>query len=103
MIAFDIMDSFGVTVMQSLPSVEPFITPEQSRNTFVFEIELPPLVPGEYRVSAWIGPHNLETFDIVNDGIAFEIQDSPSPGRTFPHTPDHGFIVPKTVFEIKKM
>jgi lipopolysaccharide transport system ATP-binding protein len=54
-------------------------------------------------VSAWIGPHNLETFDIVNDGIAFEIQDSPSPGRTFPHTPDHGFIVPKTVFEIKKM
>jgi len=102
-IAFDIMDSLGATIMQSLPSAEPFITPQNSKNNFNFEIELPPLVPGEYRVTAWIGPHNLETFDAVIDGIAFEIQESPSPGRTFPHTPDHGFIVPNTSIEMKNI
>ena len=102
-IAFSIKDSFGSTIMQSLPSVEPFITVENSKKKFVFEIELPPMVPSEYLVTAWIGPHNLETFDVVPESIAFEIQDSPSQGRTFPHTPDHGFIVPNTTTAIESL
>lgn len=100
-VAFDIADSMGATIMQSLPSVEPFITAGNSKKRFLFDIELPPLVPGRYHVSAWIGPHNLETYDFVREAIAFEIQESPSAGRTFPHTPDHGFIVPHTTFQIQ--
>jgi hypothetical protein len=31
---------------------------------------------------------------MVTEVVAFEIVDTPTPGRTFPHTKDHGFIVP---------
>jgi lipopolysaccharide transport system ATP-binding protein len=102
-VAFDITDSLGVPIMQALPSLEPFINRENSHKRFCFEIDLPPLVPGQYWLSAWIGPHNTETFDFVKEVVGFEILESPTPGRTVPHTPDHGFLVPPSTFKIKSV
>ena len=90
--SFDIADVLGTVFMQAYPSVEPFI---RSDRKFCFNIQLPPLVPGRYLVTCWIGPHNTETYDYCRECVGFEILDSPTAGRAFPHTPDHGFLVPK--------
>ena len=57
-------------------------------------VELPPLVPGQYAVSVWLGSHMNETLDEVKEAVEFQITESPTPGRVFPHTRDHGFAVP---------
>ncbi|MBK8316962.1 MAG: hypothetical protein IPL01_24305 [Acidobacteria bacterium] len=59
------------------------------------KIDLPPLIPGIYRAGVWIGTHNTETLDEVRGRVSFIIAESPTPGRTFLVTPDHGFIVPE--------
>jgi lipopolysaccharide transport system ATP-binding protein len=92
--AFDIADALGTVLMQALPSVEPFIRASDSEQRFSFSVTLPSLVPGHYYVTAWVGPHNTETFDICRECLTFEIVDSPTAGRTVPHSPDHGFLVP---------
>jgi lipopolysaccharide transport system ATP-binding protein len=93
-IAIDILDSMGTGLMQAIPSIEPFITPDNSGDIHHFEVALPGLIPGHYKATLWIGPHNTETFDIVPECLGFEVTTSPTPGRSFPHTPNHGFIVP---------
>jgi lipopolysaccharide transport system ATP-binding protein len=98
MLAFDISNAFGTPLMQALPSVEPFLQVGSLERTFRFEIKLPPLVPGEYSVSAWAGPHNTETFDFCSECASFEISESPTPGRAFPHHPSHGFLVPPCTY-----
>lgn len=98
MACFDIADSSGTVLMQAYPSVEPFIKVDAlGERPLRFDIELPPLVPGRYLVTFWVGPHNTETFDICRECLAFEIVDSPTIGRTHPHTSDHGFVVPNCI------
>jgi len=99
-IAFDITDSIGTPIMQALPSLEPFITSANSDKFFRFCIALPPVIPGNYRLSAWVGPHNLETYDFVEECVSFDVCGSPTLGRTFPHTTNHGFVVPASRYEI---
>jgi lipopolysaccharide transport system ATP-binding protein len=94
MVAFDISNALGTPLMQALPSVEPFLQVGTLERKFRFEIKLPPLVPGEYWLSAWAGPHYAETFDFRSECVSFEVHHPPIPGRTFPHHPDHGFLVP---------
>jgi lipopolysaccharide transport system ATP-binding protein len=94
MLAFDISNAHGPPLMQALPSVEPFLQASTPERTFRFEIKLPPLVPGEYWLSAWAGPQYAETFDFCSECVSFEVHDSPTPGRAFPHDSDHGFLVP---------
>lgn len=101
-VAFDISDVLGVPLMQALPSLVPFPVPGPGRSRFRFDLELPPLVPGVYKLSAWVGPHNTETYDFVPEAVSFEVKNSPTPGRTFPHTPEHGFIVPNCKFHEEK-
>lgn len=96
MIAFDILDEASVPIMQALPSLEPIIPYEPNAQRFETIIELPPLIPGRYQVTAWTGPHNTSTSDIVHSAVSFEILTSPTPGRSFPHTRDHGHIVPSS-------
>jgi lipopolysaccharide transport system ATP-binding protein len=96
--AFDICDSIGTPLMQALPSLEPFITPANSKQRFRFVINLSGLVPGQYEVTAWVGPHNTETYDMARRCASFAIEASPTLGRTFPHSPDHGFLVPACTF-----
>ena len=51
-VAFDISDALGAVLMQALPSVEPFIRACDLEQSFYFSVELPPLVPGHYFVTA---------------------------------------------------
>jgi lipopolysaccharide transport system ATP-binding protein len=93
--AFDIADTLGAVLMQALPSVEPFIMVGSSEEQFCCDVHLPGLVPGRYSVTCWVGPHNTETYDLCRECLSFEITESPTPARTFPHAPDHGFLAPK--------
>ncbi len=93
-LAFDVFDSYSVPLFQSLPEPEPFIVWSNHPIHFEVSIDLPPLVPGTYRVSAWAGTHYARTLDLVDSALAFTIFSSPTPGRTYPHTYDHGAIVP---------
>jgi hypothetical protein len=94
-LAVDISEPSGAVIMQALPQLEGFIRPEDSPQEIEVKIDLPPLIPGIYRAGVWIGTHNTETLDEVRGCVSFTITESPSPGRTFPHTTDHGFIVPE--------
>ena len=98
-IAFDFTNSLGQTFMQAIPSIEPFISYSSDLHEIVTVIDLPPLIPDTYYVTAWIGPHNSQTYDIQKEIVCFEITQSPSKGRTFPHTHDHGVLVPTSVIE----
>jgi lipopolysaccharide transport system ATP-binding protein len=93
-IAIDILNSIGVTVMQAIPKLDPFIKFSADGQRVITEIDLPPLIPDTYQVSIWIGSHYTETICLVREAVGFEIPDSPTSGRSFPHTHDHGFIVP---------
>jgi lipopolysaccharide transport system ATP-binding protein len=93
-VAFDIADALGVALMQALPVLAGFVQPEAGAQSFRVLVELPPLVPGQYWITAWVGSHNTETLDIIHQCAAFEVSHSPTPTRSFPHTADHGYIVP---------
>ena len=99
LVAIDITDSSGVPILQAIPQYEPFLgqAPEQVVHV---SVDLPPLIPGRYLATFWVGSHPSETLDTVREAVAFEIHDSPTPGRTFPHTKDHGFIVPPSTVRI---
>jgi lipopolysaccharide transport system ATP-binding protein len=93
-VSFDITDAVGVPLMQALPLLEGFVQPQAGRQSFTVLVDLPPLIPGQYWISPWVGSHNTETFDMIHQCVAFEVNHSPTPGRTFPHTVNHGYIVP---------
>lgn len=93
-IAFDIQNGMGYTIMQAIPNLTPFILFNGKINTVVTEIELNGLIPDKYSVSVWIGPHNTEAYDWQKDILSFEVLQSPTADRTFPHHYGNGFIVP---------
>src|SRR5574338_537095 len=96
MVAVDILDAAGVALMQALPSTEGFIRHAAMRQRTRVTIALPPLIPGQYFATVWVGPHFSETLDVVERAIRFEVHDTPSPGRSHQHSMDHGHIVPKS-------
>lgn len=100
-VAFDIADATSTSLMQALPTEKRILAYSQRPRRFEVTIELPPLVPGCYQIKAWIGPHNTVTFDFVESALAFRITESPTLGRTFPHTPDHGFVVPRSTVVVE--
>ena len=95
-LAADIYDPTSTCVMQALPTLEPFIPESPDGYRTRLSIKLPPLVPGLYSVTLWVGSHNTNTFDEIPQAVAFEIVDSPTAGRSFPHSRDHGFMVPES-------
>lgn len=99
-VAFDISNTSFITFMQAIPEYRPFIIDSKQNKKFQVVIDLPPLVPGKYYLSAWIGPHNTTTYDFIAEAVSFEIFNSPTPNRTFPHTPDHGMIVPSSYLNL---
>lgn len=100
LIAVDFKDSASFPIMQALPDPRPFINGSPQSCRVDLEIKLPPLVPGVYGLDFWIGPHNTETYDLIADAVTLEIRESPTAGRTFPHTNNHGFIVPKSTARV---
>ena len=101
LIAVDLTDVNSFAIMQALPRVEPFIGGAAGSHTVSLSIELPPLVPGIYGLDFWIGPHNTETSDLVREAVKFEIIESPTRGRTIPHSRDHGSIVPNSSAHVR--
>jgi lipopolysaccharide transport system ATP-binding protein len=95
-IALDLLDGFGGYIGQALPSARPFISYKDTKEPINVEtvIELPPLIPGRYKLSCWIGSHFTETIDWVKDIVSFDITDSPTADRTHRHGLDRGFCVP---------
>lgn len=93
-VAFDIINSRGSGVMQAIPQLSPFIQYSKEPQIFECKIVLQGLVPDNYHITAWMGSHNSNTYDIQKEVVNFEVIDSPTIGRTYPHTPDHGAIVP---------
>ena len=93
-LAVDILDDTGMVIMQAIPTLECLIRSDPQMSRFSVNIELPPLVPGQYFLTLWMGPHNVETYDEVKSVVSFEIAETPTKGRSFPHSRNHGSIVP---------
>ena len=93
-LAVDILDSTGTGIMQAIPTLQGIIQDSPLTSHFEVTIQLPPIVPGHYAVTLWMGPHNTETYDELASIVSFDVTESPTKGRSFPHTRDHGFIVP---------
>jgi lipopolysaccharide transport system ATP-binding protein len=102
-IAVDIQDASGTVVLQALPSVESFIRDDYPYHSVRLSIHLPPMIPRRYSVTVWVGSHNTQTYDEVKDCVSFEIGQTPTPNRSFPHTPDHGYVVPQTDLEYRPL
>lgn len=92
-IAFEIVDATSVSLLQAIPRDTPFIDFSETAQRVVATINLPPLIPGTYQVTAWIGSHYAATFDEVAAAMTFRIVDSPQMNRSFPHFQSHGFMV----------
>lgn len=100
-VAVDILDATGTSIMQAIPTLAGFLNGAPRRAAFHVRIDLPPLVPGHYSVSFWAGPHNTETYDEVVSVVSFEITESPTTGRSFPHYRENGAIVPHSTVETR--
>jgi lipopolysaccharide transport system ATP-binding protein len=98
-VAFDLLDAASVPIMQAMPTLSPFVTYSSNGWRIDVVIDLPPLIPGSYAVTCWVGPHNTVTYDYVHSVVSFEILTSPTTGRSYPHTRDHGQIVPNSVLK----
>jgi lipopolysaccharide transport system ATP-binding protein len=98
-VAIDITDTTSGPLMQAIPTIQPFITHDKRSHRLKVCIELPPLIPGRYSLSVWVGSHNTETLDFIENCVAFNIIESPTMGRSFPHTVDHGHVVPNAIVE----
>ena len=98
-LAFDFTNSLGQTFMQAIPQIDPFIAFSATPQEITTVVDLPALIPDNYYVTTWIGPHYSQTYDILKEIVCFEINQSPTAGRTFPHSHDHGVLVPTS--EIK--
>lgn len=92
-LAFEVSNSMGITILQTIPVANPFLGYDAATREIKVEIELPALIPDQYRISAWMGPHNMETLCWEKEVLGFEVTGSPTPGRSFPHSHQHGFLV----------
>jgi lipopolysaccharide transport system ATP-binding protein len=99
-LAVDILDSSGTTIMQAIPNVKPFLDFTKEKHCIEVYIQLPPLIPSQYLVSVWVGSHNTETLDEVKECVMFEVHKSPTSDRSFPHTKNHGYVVPASKINI---
>jgi len=99
-LAVDISDSTGACLMQAIPIIECFLKDTDPKQVVNISIYLPPLIPTQYLATFWVGSHNTETLDEVKEAIMFEIHESPTKGRSFPHTKDHGYIVPLSTINL---
>jgi lipopolysaccharide transport system ATP-binding protein len=99
-VAVDVRDLSGTPVMQAIPVQQPFICDTSAKHALQVVIELGGIVPGGYGVTVWVGSHNRETLDLAEDVAMFEVHQSPIPGRCYPHTADHGFVVPPSFVSI---
>jgi lipopolysaccharide transport system ATP-binding protein len=101
LLAIDVKDGTLTGIMQAMPTSVPFVEGKPGQHRVTLTVDLPPLIPGVYHLDLWIGRHFSETTDLVREALAFEITESPSPGRSYPHGADHGAVVPPARFEYR--
>jgi lipopolysaccharide transport system ATP-binding protein len=101
-LAVDILDNTGTALMQALPELEGFLEDTKPQHLVKITTHLPPLIPGQYLASVWVGSHNTETLDEVKEAIMFEVYNSPTEGRSFPHVIERGYIVPISKVYLKE-
>jgi lipopolysaccharide transport system ATP-binding protein len=99
-VAVDILSRTGTPIMQALPRLDGFIEDTTVDHDVRVSVQLPPLIPGQYLATMWVGSHNTETFDEVAEAVMFEVLESPTAGRSFPHTIEHGYVVPPSTVQI---
>ena len=102
-IAVDFVSPLMGPIMQAEPTTEPFIGGAPGRYRVDMSIDLPPLVPGVYNLDFWIGSHHSQTIDYIRQAVAIEIMDMPNPQRTYPYTPEHGFVAPKSCASVTQL
>jgi lipopolysaccharide transport system ATP-binding protein len=93
-IAMDLCNNLSEPIMQALPEAKPFIVHGPGMYVVHIAIELPPLIPGRYFLDAWVGSRFTSTEDYQRNIVSFEVTESPTRGRSYPHSPNHGFMVP---------
>ena len=98
MIAFYITDVAGTILMEVLPEFAPFIKLSNSRK-IRFSAQLPPLVPGQYWITTWVGPIG-ESFDNLVDCLSFDIHETPTPGRPYPHLSGQGILASRCTYQV---
>jgi lipopolysaccharide transport system ATP-binding protein len=89
-----ISDRSSTNVMQIQPTPEPTIGGSPGTYSIDLSAELPPLIPGFYTLSFWVGVHHIETFDWVGDAVVVEVVESPDPQRILPYWSNQGSVVP---------
>jgi len=89
-IAFDVADENEVPIFQTI--IEEELCYKYGDQVITVTINLPPLIPGRYLISAWIGSHNIETHEWLKNILLFEIEESPMKNRVIPYSKNNGFM-----------
>lgn len=92
-VVFGIKSSLGGTIMEAIPSLQPFVQFEGSEATYSCQIELTGFIPGTYFIYAWLGASEAENYDWQDNVLSFEITQAPMAERTFPYSARTGFLV----------
>lgn len=92
-IAFDVLSDDHTPLFQSIPTQERLIKSNKSSQLITSFIDLPPLIPGAYWLSVWLGPQYYETYDWKLEIVSFTIDTSPIVNRTHPHSKRNGFLL----------
>ena len=71
LIVFDILDPNENAIMQVIPDETPFMEYGGTRHSLQIEASLPPLIPGRYRVAAWVGSNHNARLDAVPFFLSF--------------------------------
>lgn len=97
MIAANIRNELDTIIMQPLPFSSAQLGVDGSLEG-TLEIDSPPLIPGHYTIDIWIGTDYRQQLDFHEKILDFEITQSPSMGRSEPHSIRYGNVVPESRF-----
>ncbi len=92
-VVFGIKSSLGGTIMEAIPSLQPFIRFEGGESEYSCQVQLTGFIPGNYFVYAWLGASEAENYDWQDNILSFEITQAPMAERTFPYSARTGFLV----------
>ncbi|MFD0941959.1 ABC transporter ATP-binding protein [Pedobacter boryungensis] len=92
-VVFGIKSSLGGTIMEAVPSLNPFVKFNGEETSYSCEVELTGFIPGTYFIYAWLGASEAESYDWQDNILSFEITQAPMAERTFPYSARTGFLV----------
>ena len=84
----------GTQIFQTIPQEKCFIPYSKTGYSFNVIVDLPPIIPGTYLISIWIGTHYSDTLDWKKNVLEVVIDHPPLIGRSFPYSSTNGYISP---------